>query len=259
MGREVQQVSGNFQFPSKPPGPYELFAESITDRGVPLGAYIPISLDRDLGVRVPFLPRAGVHFDFRSTQGGQVLDPSAIQVLARRVDLAGEAPAETLKLSGGSAGFVQGRWQFKLAPSASYVAADFRGPRGERPEGSRADGWNEVAITNPCSLWFMVSDKPGGVHGVVTSGANEPAIGAPVFLEAYDEITRKRVVEIRSTRTDVHGKYNFTGLAPGTYRVVSTFEFDSPETPDIDAMAPRVFKVEEGRDQQQDITMYVIR
>jgi hypothetical protein len=187
------------------------------------------------------------------------MDTSAIKVLARHVDLAGEGPAETLRLNNGAAQVLPGRWQLMLAPSGAYVATDFRGCRGERPEGSRADGWDETTVTRPCGVRFVVSNKPGGVHGTVTMGAHEPAGGVPVFLEAYDEITHKRVVDLRSTRTDMRGQYNFVGLAPGTYRLVSTFEYQSPATGDIDAMSPRVFKVEEGRDQQQDLDAYVIR
>src|SRR6478672_5034702 len=138
-----------------------------------------------------------------------------------------------------------------LAPAASYVATDFRGPKGERPEGSRADGWNEIAVNNNCGVRFVLSDKPGSVNGLVTAGAHEPAGGVPVFLEAYDEVTHKRVVDLRSTRTDMRGKYSFVGLAPGTYRLVATFEYHTPTTGDIDTMRPRAFKVEEGRDQQQ--------
>src|ERR1019366_1039584 len=164
----------------------------------------------------------------------------------------------TPRLSNGMAQLVKGRWQLMLGPSAAYVASDFRGLRGERPEGSRADGWNEITVNSSCSVRIVVSDKPGGVHGTATTGAHEPAGGVPVFLEAYDEVTHKRVVDLRSTRTDMQGQYSFAGLAPGTYRLVSTFEYQSPLTGDIDAMRPRVFQVEEGRDQQQDLDVWVI-
>jgi hypothetical protein len=146
-----------------------------------------------------------------------------------------------------------------LAPSSDYVATDFYGCRGERPEGSRADGWNETTVTGPCGLRMVLSNKPGAVNGTATTGASEPAGGVPVFLEAYDEVTRKRVVDLRSTRTDMRGRYNFVGLAPGTYRLVATFEYQAPLTGDIDGMRPRVFRVEEGRDQQQDLDVWVIR
>src|ERR1035441_2071887 len=54
----------------------------------------------------------------------------------------------TPRLSNGMAQLVQGRWQLMLGPSAAYVATDFRGLKGERPEGSRADGWNEITVND---------------------------------------------------------------------------------------------------------------
>jgi hypothetical protein len=57
----------------------------------------------------------------------------------------------------------------------------------------------------------------------------------------------------------MRGQYELIGLAPGTYRLVSTFEYLNPEAGDIDEMRPRTVVVEEGRDQQQDIDLFVIR
>jgi hypothetical protein len=253
--------NGPFQFVNRAPGNYELYAETQGDRrGLVLGAYVPLSLERDMTrMTVTLLPMSNVRFDIQSTQGGRLMDTSRIKLQARRVDLAGEGEVEDLPNSA-LAQLLQGRWQMMLVPSAEYVAADFRGPRGERPEGNHFEGWNEITVNSSyCSVRIVVSSKPGGVHGTVTSGANEPAAGVPVFLEAYDEVARKRMVELRITRTDVKGHYNFVGLAPGTYRLVSTFEYQAPTTADIDAMSPRVFLVEEGRDQQQDLDSWVMR
>ena len=260
VSRESLTTTGAFQFFSLPPGPYEILIEQQSDRRGPMGAYVSLALERDItGMHINVLPMASVFLDFQGTQGGRLTDTSAIKVLWRRVDLAGEGPVETVRMTNGTASLIQGRWQVMLAPSAAYVATDFRGPRGERPEGSRADGWNEITVERPGTVRMVLSDKPGGVHGTVTVGASEPAGGVPVFLEAYDEIAHKRVVDLHSTRTDMRGKYNFVGLAPGAYRLVSTFEYQSPLTGDIDAMRPRVFQVDEGRDQQQDLDVYVIR
>jgi len=261
VGRESINTTGAFSFFSKAPGPYEIFVEGQPDRrGVAYGAYLPLALEHDMTrMLIVLVPMASLGFDFQSTQGGQVTDTSAIKVLARRVDLAGEGPVETLPLNNGAAQVLPGRWQLMLAPSGAYVATSFRGCRGERSESGRADGWNETTVTSSCGVRFVVSNKPGGVHGTVTMGAHEPAGGVPVFLEAYDETTHKRVVDLRSTRTDMQGQYNFVGLAPGTYRLVSTFEYQSPLTGDIDTMSPRVFQVEESRDQQQDLDVWVIR
>ena len=261
-GRESLTTTGAFAFYSRAPGPYEFLVEAPpTARGVQLGAYVRIALEDELsGMRINLLPMAGVIFDFQNTEGGRIADTSGIQIMHRRVDLAGEGPAEPLKLSSsGLAGLLPGRWQLMLGPSPTYVASDFRGPRGERPEASRADGWNEITVTSSGSVKYVLSNKPASVTGSVSMGANEPAPGAPVFLEAYDEKDRKRVVDLRSTRTDLHGKYTFTGLAPGTYRLVATFEYQSPLTGDIDAMRPQVVTVEEGREKQVDLDLWSIR
>ena len=38
-----------------------------------------------------------------------------------------------------------------------------------------------------------------------------------------------------------------------------TSEYHSPGTSDIEGMSPRVFQVEEGQNQQQDLDLWVIR
>jgi hypothetical protein len=260
VGRESVTTTGSFQFPGKPPGNYELYVEAPVDRrgyggG---GGYMPISLEHDMtGISVPLFPLPGLSFAFQGVQGA--MDAAGFKVLSKRIDLAGEAPAEPLKLNNGSVSVLPGRYLVSLAPSAGYVPMDFRGCRGEKPEVGRADGWIEILVTRPCGVRYNVSNQPGGVHGVVTSGTHEPVAGAPVFLEPYDEVTRKRIVDVRTVISDIHGQFQFYGLVPGTYRLVSTFEYQTPETADIDLMTPKVLKVEEGRDQQQDVDLFVIR
>jgi hypothetical protein len=177
----------------------------------------------------------------------------------RHVDLAGVAPPEKQKISTGRGQVPPGRWQFRLVPNANYVAMDFRGCRGERPEGGRADGWNETVINQrSCVVWYTLSSHPATVRGTVTNG-HDPVAGAPVYLEPWDPKNRNRLGDPYSVRTDSRGQYELIGLAPGTYRLVSTFEYQNPEAMDMDEMRPHTVVVEEGRDQQQDIDLYVIR
>jgi hypothetical protein len=262
VGRETISTAGDFQFPAKPPGPYELWATAPGFRGTSglMGAFVPLALENHelSGLRISLLPAAGVSFNFRGPQG-QPIDPTTVKMQMRRVDLAGEGPVEPMKLNNGSAQFVQGRYQLQILPNSAYVALDFRGPKGERPDSGRADGWNEIVVTGPCGVTYTLSTKPAGVHGVVTTDAHTPVPGAPVFLEPWDTAKNRRIMEPRMVRADMHGQYAFVGLAPGTYRLASTFEYQSPESTDIDVMTPRMFIVEEGRDQQQDLDLYVVR
>src|SRR6185295_15152386 len=158
------------------------------------------------------------------------VDGSAIKLVARRKDLAGEAPAETPRIEFGHAALMPGRWELAVVPSPTYCVLDFRGPRSERPENGRPDGWNEITVTGSGNVKFVLSSKPGGLHGTVTTAVREPVVGAPVFLEGYDPVSKKRLIDLRVTRTDMRGQYQFYGLAPGTYRLVSSFEYQTPDT-----------------------------
>jgi hypothetical protein len=260
IGRETVTVNtcqgGEFRFPNKPPGLYEIWANTANSAE---GAFVPFSLeDREWVKDVALVPNSSLFFNFKGPQG-QVVDPATVTVQIRRVDLAGEAPPEKNRIANGRGQVLPGRWQFQLLPDPNHVAMDFRGCRGERPEGGRADGWNEVVVnTRTCMIAYTLSSHPVTLRGTV-SNARDPIGAAPVFLEGWDPVNRKRLVEPRVVRTDVHGQYLFTGLSPGTYRLVSTFEYQSPDASDIDLMQPRTFTIEEGRDQQQDIELFVIR
>jgi hypothetical protein len=266
MGRETVVLNlppaggcADFQFQNKAPGPYEILATSPGGPRGAEGAYAPVSLDRDHpGVKLNLLAQASIFFNFKGPQG-QSVDTGAFKVQARRVDLAGEAPPETLRINSSRAPFLQGRWQLQIAPNPNYVAMDFRGPRGERSEGGRADGWNEFTVSGSGMITYVLSTKPATVRGTVTTSGRDPVGGAPVFLEPWDPKNRVRLMEPRVVRADMRGAFQITGLAPGTYRLASTFEYLAPEATDIDTMSPRTVVVEEGRDQQQDVDLYVIR
>ena len=66
-------------------------------------------------------------------------------------------------------------------------------------------------------------------------------------------------MDVRVTRTDTRGQYQFYGLAPGSYRMLSSFEFQMPDSAVLDAANARVVKTEEGRDLSVDLEIYVIR
>jgi Carboxypeptidase regulatory-like domain len=255
MGRETTN-GYSFSFSSRPPGNYEIFADSPGDgrsERTICGAYLPLTLyNRDVSVDGAMLPLPRLSFTF---EGVPALDPASVRILARRKDLAGESDPQTLRASDNRTFLNRGRWELQLLPSPSYVAADFRGPRGERPEGGRADGWNEILVQDNGAVKYVLSGKPGGIHGVVIGPGHEPAAGAPVLLEAYDPGTRKRIHDLRTFRADMQGRYQIYGLAPGTYRVVSTFDLEAPDVDEIEALSPRTIRVEEGRDHQLDLDL----
>ncbi|MBS1859419.1 MAG: carboxypeptidase regulatory-like domain-containing protein [Acidobacteria bacterium] len=259
MGRETITTGSAFGFNSKPPGNYELYAEAPPERRLPAcGAYVPFALDeRDAtSVNVALVRMADLAITFEGIAG---IDPNRVPIQVRRKDLAGESEPQALRVVNGAAALNPGRYELRLVPSPAYVAVDFRGPRLERPESGRADGWVEILVRGPGATRWALSDKPGAIHGIVTGSGHDPVPGAPVLLEPWDPVHNQRAGELRTVRADAQGRYQIYGLAPGNYRILSTLDVESPEPGEFAALSPRAIQVETGRDQQMDLDLSALR
>jgi hypothetical protein len=89
--------------------------------------------------------------------------------------------------------------------------------------------------------------------------SDDPVSGAPVYLEAYDANANKRVADLRIAISDMHGRYHFDDLAPGTYRILGTFEYLSPDIETMDAAGAQLLTVDAHSDVSQDLELYTIR
>ncbi len=266
MGAEtaVSDSAGNFHFQPQAPGTYELYAQAAnSDRRSPgLNAgYRTLLVDRDRSDhRISLGALPDVRIVLEDTKG-QPVDPRKVQVLARRKDLSGEGTPEAVRVTQTPAKLLPGRWDLSIAPTAAYYVASFAGPNSEGIERGRADGWNEIVLAGAGleTVKFVLSSTPATVHGVVSNASHDPVAGAPVFLEAYDPDSHRRLLDVRMTRTDMRGQYQFYGVVPGTYRVLGSFEFQMPDSAALDAANARLVKTEEGQDLPVDLDLYVIR
>ncbi len=256
MGREVTKTGGAFRFGAVPPGIYELYAEGPGAPGCAvLAAWQEVDLRKPhrIGMTVPCVGPTSVGI---MGKGGAQLDPTQFQVLARRVDRAGVGETEEIPIARQGAMLLPGRWQIMLkTPPAYYVAQLFDGGMGQNR--SRPDGWNDVTITRAGRILFTVSTGPGGVHGQVAGVVREAVAGAPVFLEPIDGQSGRRVGDLRIAICDARGQYHFYGLAPGEYRILATFEYQSP---DADAMARsgKRITVRENSDADVALDLFVL-
>ena len=190
---------------------------------------------------------------------GRSIDSRTVQILARRKDLSGDQPPANLRLGPSGVQLLPGRWDLMLSTLPSYYVASFAGPGIDASDRGRPDGWNENSLSGgPSAVKFVLSAAPAAIHGVVTA-SNSPVAGAPVFLESYDPASRRRLTDLRTARTDINGQYQFYGVAPGNYRLLSSFEFQNPDSAGLDAANARIVKTEESRDLSQDLDLYVIR
>jgi hypothetical protein len=251
---------GRFRYDGLPPGKYELYAQGSAGRDQPLlVAYQPLELERDLpDTRITVREMPDVQFVFEDAAGTPV-EASGVQVIARRKELSGDARPEYLRLTANRTALMPGRWDFSLAPNYAFYVAAFSGPSGRTAAGERADLWNEAAILpgGASVVRFLLSTHPGALHGTVLDAGRKPAAGAPVYLEPYDAARRRRLGDLRTIRTDIHGKFQFAGLAPGGWRVLSSFETQNPDSAFMDHASAQTVIIEEGRDLANDLVLYV--
>jgi hypothetical protein len=103
-----------------------------------------------------------------------------------------------------------------------------------------------------------MSSSPGSLHGAVAD-AGSPVVGAPVFLEPVDLEPARRITDTYITITDVQGRYHFGNLAPGHYRVLSSFEYQMPDSKIMTEARARELQVDARSDTGLDLDLYVIR
>ncbi|HLY16282.1 MAG TPA: carboxypeptidase-like regulatory domain-containing protein [Bryobacteraceae bacterium] len=256
-GRVQTQTAGAFSFDQIAPGNYELIAEADDPFGRgKLGTYREMPVDNDTEIQVQLNPWRETEFRMQDEKGNSV-DVSGAKITARRKDLDGGGHPEVLKLNNGRAALGPGRWEMSAAPPAGYYATALIGGSGlPESQRGRADGWTEVMLRDANAILIKLSSRPASIHGLVNGPGHDPAPGAPVYLETFDPETHKRLMDLRVIRSDLRGRYHFNGLAPGAYRILSTFEYENPDADAMEAAGARTLDLSEATDTAQDLDLY---
>ncbi len=250
VGRVQTKTASDFAFEQVAPGNYELLVDGddLYGRGK-VGIYQELAVDQDKEMTVAVTSWRETQFQMSDEKGNRV-DLEKARITARRKDLDGGGRSEVLKLANDRAPLGPGRWEFSIAPPPGYYPLQI----GDSPS-ARADGWNEIYLRGFDTVSIKLSSRPASIHGTVTA-SGDPAPGAPVYLEAFDKENHQRVTELRTVRTNLRGQYRFTGLAPGLYRIVSTFEYDKPDSEAMEIAGAKSLTLEEASDNPQDLDLY---
>jgi hypothetical protein len=210
-----------FSVSNTPPGLVDLIAE-----GTACGGYSRITVDRDMeGLRIGCGPSRPPYVNW-------VVDNSyppqaRFPLLARRVDLDGTGPAKTL---GTRETLTPGHWEFFAQTSAQFYTTSIRGGGGSDRVMTKNDGWFGLDLGQYPNLQVNLSSRPAAIAGTITTGG-KPVAGAAVYLEMYDPEANDARIRLFTGRADGAGNYRFAGLAPGRYRILSSFDFDPEDRP----------------------------
>ena len=259
MGQKTASTP-RFTFDQLSGGNYELVAEFIPSRPSSTceqsAAYQAFHLGRDEKkiLELGRIPAVQISLD---DADGKTVDSSLVTVVARRKDLAGEGIPFEIK---SGAIMLPGRWEMTASARGNvYPVSMTLLTAGSVQRGGRGDAWNEFLVhaRMGVALKVRVATGAASLRGRVTKSISDPAIGAPVYLEAVDPGSQKRLSDLRKIITDTRGDYRFVGLTPGSYRIVSSFEFEDPDERMMESVRAKTVVVSPGTESNHDLDLYL--
>jgi hypothetical protein len=108
---------------------------------------------------------------------------------------------------------------------------------------------------NVVSMSVVLSSRVASVTGRVTDRPNEVAPYAPVWLETMG-LEPPDPALVREARTATDGSFEFHGLPPGKYRLLSSYDLDSSDRAAVENARPVEVPVSEGGSVLRDLSLY---
>ncbi|MCP5109210.1 MAG: carboxypeptidase regulatory-like domain-containing protein [bacterium] len=242
---QTRSRGGVFRFPAVEPGSFALIATTADGARA---AYQDVTVfDADLDITLELAPAPQLTVNCRIAGGGHPVNPRGISVFLRRGDLEDQPSRIACNRD---VRVAPGRWQLAVAtPPQYYVAAILDTGRGaDALELTLLPGEErEVAV--------LLGSAPGSLRGTVRMDDETPVVGAPVFLNAYDDELRRRLGGIRSARADHLGIFRIPGLPPGTYEVISSYQINQPEEAGWQRGLGQTVEVVEGEETVSDLPL----
>lgn len=246
---------GHFDFDQLAPGIYEMTATADAPGRDKLGGYMKLQIDKDMeGMRLPLTRQPDFLIEFEEKHG-QPVDPKSVVVRARRKSLAGEGPARRVQPQEDPV--PPGTWEIAVVPPSDMYAARISGDHGDL-ESRAVNGWQEFFMPPGAHVRVKVelSSAIAALHGRVMASMDQPAGGAPVFLEPVELAAGAGLIALRTTRADLQGRYRFSGLPPGRYHVMSSFDFERPSTEEMEAAHADEVSLKEASDNNHDLRLF---
>ena len=179
-------------------------------------------------------------------------------LLVRRRDYAGTGPLVEVK-GNGPIELAPGYWEVLARWPATHYLADVRSRFYNRARGHGPEWFQFMAQPRTGQgVTLVVGESAASMGGVVTrEGQGVPA--APVFLWPVTEAARRSLGGARVVRTDGAGRFSFAGLAPGDYRLMSSYDFREVDEDAMLVAAPTVIRLGAGQAEKVELTIFETR
>jgi hypothetical protein len=244
-------ADGQFSMGQLAPGEYDLLAESGAGPSL-LSAQSHVVLSKEkesVSLQLTPAPQLRVRCEAGAAQLPSV---QAVSIFVRRRDESADAQAQRVTC-GENLPLLPGTWEFAAsAPPDMYVAE-------VRSAVAAGDSYDvRVNLGQAVEVTVVFASQPGTLAGKVTTTDGAPAIGAPVFLNAVDSDLRSRLGGVRMVRAGEHGEYQFNGLAPGRYEVISSFDIQDPGEAHWPLGSGKPVTLDQNGKSQLDISVQVL-
>ncbi len=246
---------GGYSFRSLAPAMYELFATYSDGTG---SGFAERFIGQTTQIPVQVVSTSEVFVEVRSAATRSPVR-AAINLVGRRDDLAG--PDQPVEIPLRSAVLAPGFWQFSATPPPGQyitsIATDSDLRRTSRA--ARPSDWfpGYIQPFRPGErLRVTVSDRAAQLSGTVTYEAKR-APGIPVFLWPLKEETRRMLGGAKEALTDIQGRFQFAGLPPGDYRVLSTLDVREVNAAVVEEAQAKTISITEGQSAEVELPLWV--
>ncbi|MBV8817186.1 MAG: carboxypeptidase regulatory-like domain-containing protein, partial [Acidobacteriaceae bacterium] len=221
-----QRIGGScndqYRFDHLAPGYYEILATTLDGKAA---GFSEMFLDRDSEVGVvQVMQLSSTRVDVYRAGSSVRMPP--VTLIGRRQDLSEtDSPRE---FKSPSLMLAPGNWAFRAIPPAGLCVDSISTGSPRRPLQVEHDpDWYEVFIQQRgfVPIRVMLSDQCGQIRGQVLS-EGKPSVAAPVFLWPLKESARRALSGPQQALTDTEGHFQFSGLPPGDYRLVASFDIN---------------------------------
>ena len=245
-------AGGQFSINQLAPGAYELLAESGSGAGL-LAAQAHVNLSKEKeSASLQLVPAP--HLQVRcESAAGRFTAMQGVAIFVRRREESDPSRSQRIAC-GESLPLLPGSWEFAAsAPPDMYVAE----VRNAVATGNAYDVRLDLGQSREVTVVF--ASQPGTLSGKVTTSDGQSAIGAPVFLNGLETDLRSRQGGVRMVRSDEKGEYRFSGLAPGRYEIISSFDVQDPGEAQWAVGAGRTVEIDQNGKKVLDISVQEIR